>query len=560
MTQTSRMAAGPVKGLAVALALLAGISPGAYSSTEYPLEPPDRSSPRTTLTTFLDLIDEAWELYSADDPGFEGMFRDARECLDLSAVPPLVYRDFSAEAALTLKDVLDRIELPPPDEIPDRAAVEDLGLKRWTVPHTEIRLIRIAEGEREGEWVFSQGTVDRAEEFYERVRHLPYQPGRAGGHIEELRAATRAVLLRKLTEVAPLWFSSDIAGTAVWQWFGLALVLVVLLVSVLVIAWIGRRWRNSGFPGHGVAGYLVPLALSSVPLAGQFLLDRLFELPGRPALWVRLLFSIVGYFGLAWLVAVTISKVGNLTVRLWFGAARPLKQQLVRVVFRIANIVVVTAVAVKAMQILGVPIAGLVAGVSVGGLAVALAAQETLQNLIGGIILYADQPVRVGDFCRFGDKNGTVEDVGLRSVKIRTLARTLVTVPNANFAEMQLENLSQRDRTLLSEKVRLRYETTVAQLRSILSNLEAMLHDDTRIADEPLRVKFAGFGEYSLEIDLFAYALTSDWAEFLSIRQDLLVSLMEIVERAGTGLALPTEVHYGARDVERPDEQTRPAE
>jgi small-conductance mechanosensitive channel len=263
-----------------------------------------------------------------------------------------------------------------------------------------------------------------------------------------------------------------------------------------------------------------------------------------PALVLKLAFSIIGAIGLAWLTAVIIIRLGDLTVRFWFRDARPLKKQLVRVVFRIITIVVVTVISVIAMQRLGVPVAGLVAGVGVGGLAIALAAQSTLENFIGGIILYADQPVKVGDVCRFGNLRGTVEDVGLRSVKIRTLDRTIVTVPNADFAKLQLENLSDRDRVLLRENLNLRYETTREQLQEVLSNLEAMLRKHPRIADEPLRVRFNGFGVYFLEIELFAYALTDAWPEFLEIRQDVLLTVMEIIESSGTRLALPTEVHY----------------
>jgi MscS family membrane protein len=137
--------------LVVVAALMAGASSGVYSATEHPLEPPDRSSPRATLTTFLDSIDAAWKPYSTGDPGFDIPFRDARECLDLSEIPPLVVQDVSSETALVLKEVLDRIELPPSNETPDRATVEELGLTRWTVPRTEIHLVRIAEGDRRGQ-------------------------------------------------------------------------------------------------------------------------------------------------------------------------------------------------------------------------------------------------------------------------------------------------------------------------------------------------------------------------------------------------------------------------
>jgi MscS family membrane protein len=519
-------------------------SPAVHSSTQHPLDPPDRSSPRATLTSFLESVDRAWELYSAGDTGFKEPFRDARECLDLSDVPPLVMREVSAERTLALKEVLDRIEMPAMSEVPDSADVEELGLVRWVVPRTEIQLVRVAEGDREGQWIFSNGTVRRAEEFYQRVRHLPYQAGRPGGHLKEMRGGTDAIVLLKLIDVMPSWFTSRLGAMMVWQWFGLGLLVVLLALPVGVFAWLNRRWHTGGLAGHTVTSFLVPLAMMSVPLVGHPMINRIFVLPGRPTLMVRLGLMIVGSIGLAWLLALVITRIGELTVKLGFRNARPLKQQLIRVIFRIATIVVVIWITVAALQTLGAPIAGLIAGLGVGGFAIALAAQGTLENFIGGIILYADQPVKVGDFCRFGGSRGMVEDVGLRSVKVRMLDRTVLTVPNADFAKLHLENLSERDQILLRENLCLQYETTRKQLRSVLSELESMLRAHPRLAEERLRVRFNGFGEYFLKIELVAYALTQVWPEFLEIREDILLKVMEIVERSGTRLALPTEVHY----------------
>jgi MscS family membrane protein len=529
-------------------AILSGAVPAAPSSPDHPLEPPDRSSPRATLTTFLDSVDRAWELYSKRDPGYAKPFLDARECLDLSEIPPLVYEEASSEVALLLKDVLDRVELPPLNEVPDRAAVEELGLKRWTLPHTEIQLMRVDEGDRAGQWIFSARTVDHAEEYYNRVRHLPLRPGRAGGHITELRGASDSIIMIKLVDSLPSWFKGEIAGMMAWQWVGLVLLVVMVALAVLAAASLGRRWHQSGLPGHRLAGFIVPLALLSVPTVGGYMIDRVFQLPGLPVFVVQLFFSIVGSVGFAWLVALLLTRTGDLVVRTWFRDARPLKKQFVRLMLRVATLVVVTVIALRAAYSLGVPVTGLVAGLGVGGLAIALAAQGTLENLIGGVILYADQPVKVGDLCRFGDRRGTVEDVGLRSVKIRTLDRTLVTVPNADFAKLQLENLSVRDQILLKEDVCLRYETTQQQLAQLLAELRKMLADHPRMAEDPLRVRFTGFGKYFIRIEIFAYALTNAWPEFLEIREDVLLQVMGIVDRSGTRLALPTEVHYSARD------------
>jgi MscS family membrane protein len=544
MTATSQPRLGGCFVLIVMVILASTPAPAAETPTEHPLEPPDRSSPRATISTFLNSIDRAWELYQTGNPDFGEPFRDARECLDLSQIPPMVFREVSAESALVLKEVLDRIELPGDNEMPDATVADELGISRWTIPHTEITLVRTLEGEREGEWLFSSRTVARTEEFYDRVRHLPYRPGRAGGHIEELRSGSQAVLLMRFSQAMPRWFRGEVGGMLAWQWFGLALLVALLALVVLAAAWLSRRWRGSRLPGRPLASYLVPLAMIAIPFVGRFMIRRIFDLPGAPALFVRLVLSIVGYLGLAWLVALLVTIFGDLIVKTWFRDARPLKKQLVRVVFRMATIVIVTVIAVMAMQRLGVPVAGLIAGLGVGGLAIALAAQGTLENFIGGIILYADQPVRVGDFCKFGDRRGVVEDVGLRSVKIRTLDRTVVTVPNADFAKLQLENLAERDRVLLRENLRLRYETTREQLQDVMSELTSMLIEHERIAEEPLRVRFIGFGEYSLEIELNAYAMTDAWPEFLEIREDILFKVMAIFERSGTRLALPAEIHF----------------
>ena len=204
---------------------------GAEVPTDYPLEPPDRSSPRATLTTFLESVDEAWGLYSTGKPGYGQTFRVARESLDLSEIPPLVYREMSAEAALFLKGILDRLEMPADDEIPDAAAVAALGLVRWSVPHTEITLLRVADGEREGQWLFSKGTVARASEFYERAHHLPLRPGKLGGHVDKLRSGSEAIVLMRLADVMPPWFRSEVGGMLIWQWFGRS-----RMASTLVLA------------------------------------------------------------------------------------------------------------------------------------------------------------------------------------------------------------------------------------------------------------------------------------------------------------------------------------
>lgn len=204
---------------------------------------------------------------------------------------------------------------------------------------------------------------------------------------------------------------------------------------------------------------------------------------------------------------------------------------------------------VALLQNVGLNVTGLLAGLGVGGLAVALAAQKSIANLFGGVSLIADQPVRVGDFCRFADgKTGTVEDIGLRSTRIRTLDRTLVSIPNAEFSEFQIENYGARDRIRLLTHLGLRYETTPVQLRRVLGEMRDYLASHPRVDPVGMRVNFVALGAHALEVEVAAYTTTTVWEEFLAIREEILLRFLEIAREGGTGFAFPSRTVYLTRD------------
>jgi MscS family membrane protein len=192
----------------------------------------------------------------------------------------------------------------------------------------------------------------------------------------------------------------------------------------------------------------------------------------------------------------------------------------------------------------GFNVTTLMAGLGIGGLAVALAAQKPLENLIGGITLYTSRPVRVGDFCRFGDKIGTVEEVGLRATKVRTLDRTLLNIPNAEFVHLHLDNFTKREKIWYHPRIRLRYETTPDQVRYILVEVRKVLYAHPKVFSDPARIRFVGFGEYSLDLDIFAYVDVTDYGQFLEVAEDLNLRIMDIVAKAGSRFAFPSQTIY----------------
>jgi MscS family membrane protein len=224
------------------------------------------------------------------------------------------------------------------------------------------------------------------------------------------------------------------------------------------------------------------------------------------------------------------------------------KVSMVQLGRKLSKIMVVIVGILVIFYIAGINIGAVLAGLGIGGIAVAFAAQKTLENLFGGFMIISDQPIRVGDFCRAGDHLGTVENIGLRSTRIRTLKRTVVSVPNGLLAAMSLENFAMRDKIWFHHTLHLRYETTADQLRYILVEARKMLYEHSKVETPSARVRFTGFGNASLNLEVFAYVLETEYEAYLSIQEDLLLRIMDIIEASGSGLAFPSQTTYLAGD------------
>jgi MscS family membrane protein len=211
---------------------------------------------------------------------------------------------------------------------------------------------------------------------------------------------------------------------------------------------------------------------------------------------------------------------------------------------RITRIVMLIIAFVAAMALFGINVKTTLAGLGIGGLAVALGAQKTLENIVGGVSLLMDKAVHVGDFCEIGGKLGTVEDIGLRSLKLRTLDQNLLVVPNGALAQMPFQNMKARPKLLLNQTFSLRIETTVEQLQFILDHVQGMFDKHPSIEPGSSRIRVSDFAGAAFDMELFAYAKTGDWTEFTAIRQEVLLQIAEIVGAAGTRFAAPTRLTY----------------
>jgi len=209
-----------------------------------------------------------------------------------------------------------------------------------------------------------------------------------------------------------------------------------------------------------------------------------------------------------------------------------------------ANLLAVLVAVLAGLHHFGANPNATLAGLGVGGIAVALGAQKTLENVIGGTSVIFDGAVRVGDLLRVGGTLGTVEDIGLRSTRIRTFERTVVTIPNGQIASVSLENLSLRDRFWLHHIFGLRYETTASQMRSVLEGITVLLQEHPLAQPDATPVRFLRFGAYSLDVEVSAHLFARDWSHFLELQGQLLLQIMEIIETEGTRLAIPAQTTY----------------
>ena len=405
------------------------------------------------------------------------------------------------------------------------------------------------------------GSVDRGEESFDvlLVRTRPAEGPAiwlvSSQTLREIPAAFGDLSVPQLDRIMPAPLRRQIGGSfRLWQILAfLALLPAAWLVARLLVYGAARlvdrtASRRPAFADfrRGLASFRAPLALLlGIPLHG-FFVDRIgLPLLGRYAYARGVRLALV--FAVGWLL---VQLVGFLTSRatmrlLASGQAATSSLTIGR---RVLQGIVVVGTLVAALGVLGVNLTATLAGLGIGGIAVAFAAQKSLENLFGGVVVLTDKILRVGDVVRVGTVQGEVEDVTLYATRIRTFERTVVSIPNGMMMTSQIENLSRRDKFLFRHTLGLTFETTAAQMRAVLNACRVRLAADPRVESATARVRFLKLNAYTLDVEVFAYVLAPDWATYLGAQEELLLSLMHAVEGAGSGFAFPTQTTYLASE------------
>jgi MscS family membrane protein len=403
---------------------------------------------------------------------------------------------------------------------------ERIGVVKTSTGSYDIVLERAQRGTDPPVWLFSSDTLKQLPEIH---RDFDY---------DQVERYVPSFLQDKKLFHYPLWRWIAIVLLILLAWF---LTWIIIVVHRFIYRRFTKKQRKQDI--KRLKGPISVLALSLsfyiASLLSYSLLSRLFFNRVSDTLTI---------IGLTWLSLFLIDPLTDRMMRRRDLTRSSGKIALGRLLNKTIKALVIIAGATIIFYMAGLNLTAVLTGLGVGGIAVAFAAQKTLENLFGGVMIISDQPIRVGDFCRAGDFQGTVEDIGLRSTRLRTLNRTVVSVPNGQLATMSLENFTLRDKILFHHRLQLRYETSADQLRFVIAVIRRMLYEHPKVETATARVRFTSFRDSALELEIFAYILENAYEIFLAIQEDLLLRFMDVVEKSGTTFAFPSQTTYFARD------------
>jgi MscS family membrane protein len=490
-------------------------------SSTSPADPLNRSTPSGCVLGFLQAAQS-------------GEYRIASEYLQMSNSRRQAEGE---EIATQLKAVMDAASLPKvgaftqPEGIPQEGVPlgqQKIGTMTSGDVEVDLDLVRVNDANAGKIWLISAETLARVPELYDQVEARQVE--------------------HKLPNIL---VKHQLAGMPLWQGIGLLLsILVAVAFSWLILALIGipLRWwahnhatdTSSWHSAHAPVWLLVATVADRelITYLGMPLLQRHYY---YQFLWIC--FIISGTWILWRFVRWSLRRVRLRALahgHAGTGSLILLGERIIKATIFLLGVFAV-------LSSLGFNMSTALAGLGIGGLAIGFGAQQTIANLFGGVSVLGDEVIRVGDVCRFGDRSGTVEDIGLRSTRVRTDERTLLSIPNGTVASINVENLSRRDKILFTTKLGLKSDSKPDHVRYVLAEVRHLLGTHAKVESKTVRVRLTDVAGSSLTIEVFAYVLTRDYNEYAAVREDLLLRMMDIVEESGSSLATPSQTLYLAQ-------------
>ena len=549
-----------------------------------PLIPPDTSSPQATLKGFNDSMNLAYRVLmeahneNHKTPGLlisdpvknkaqlaEELIKRSIDYLDLSLTPEEFREKVGQEHALMLKEILDRIEIPPSDEIPGINAIEKeeektFELDRWRIPNTEIIIARVEEGPRKDEYLFAPQTVENIDDFYTKVKHLPYKEDQEVtlSFYDFFISTPGSLLPPKWGKWLPVWSTQLVSGETIWQWCAL---IFIPLASLVVIWMLVRLWINKSAELSNaikITGWvLVVFTNVAVVMAVNYILDAYVNISGARLVLVE---SILTKFFIIFLPVIVIwemvrsniknrlpeEELGEEEVDDEWGAKRLSRGDTILVVLRkFLVVIVLTIVGFLLLSAMGVNIGPLLAGAGVIGIAIGFGSQKLISDVLSGIFFLMDDAFRVGEYIEAGGVSGTVEAITLRNVMLRHHRGMLQIVP---YSELVSITNYMRGGMIVKFNIELPYDTDIDKVRKIIKKVGIKMLEDPEIGQDFIRpVKSQGVRSVGDSVMVIRIKFTAQPGKHFLIRREAFRRITEALAAQG--------IYYAHRKVivEMPD-------
>jgi len=532
----------------------------------HPLQPVDTSNPRSTLSSFLKIVNAAYgklselktsyivsdRLYFTENEKeqldwVEKQIRVASRALDLSTskVGIVATNELANRRTLQLKSILDRLELPPQDSIPDAEMMKPVTFKRWTIPDTEITIQLIKEGPRAGEYLFTAVTVERLPEFHESMKRFQYSDSGSPGWYESYRNNTwglAGIIPYRWTLMVPLWSQTIVMGQPIWRWIGLIIAFFVFVPLCIliknIIYFLSSRFSLSKYYSNWQKFSWLLALIIILPLTSYFILINL-RLSGEFREVFSFFAGVSFYLLLAWVAWVStdiISTYITETKNLFSGG---IDSQFIRLSIRLVAILFVVIILIFGAQQLGFPAYSIIAGLGVGGLALALAAQESMANILGSLVIMIEKPFRVGHSVRFADVEGKVESIGFRSVQIRTFYNSLISVPSREIISSTIDNMELRQYRRTKLIIRIKYDTPAKKIKKFIEGIKKIILENEHTRKDFFQVALNEFDERNLNIVLYLFLNVPDWPTELVEREEIFLAILQLAEIEGIEIGSP---------------------
>ncbi|MEQ9366745.1 MAG: mechanosensitive ion channel family protein [Leptospirales bacterium] len=537
--------------LAVAVAPLAAqeraVGDAALTAPEAAVVKTD--NPRDTMRSFVSAMRDYRKGVESDDAALRARIGDAVRTLNLEDTPFILRKQKGEEAAILLIEAIDRIIVVDFDKVPAESENPEQPLLRWRLRNTNITIARVETGERVGEYLFTQETVFRAGEFYEAVKDRPYLEGSGQGALYKEPWFEKHI---------PDWMREEFLILNWWQWVGIfAAILLGLslrLITRNLMNLVKRLTKRSETDWDDRVIDAVQAPVGFLAAVGfWFLALLILQFEGTVLSVFTIALQILLGVGAIWLVYGLAGILSDYLTDIAAKTESTLDDQLVPLLTRTLRIFIVIIGVLIVIQNMGVNVLSLLAGLGIGGLAFALAARDAVANFFGSLMILFDRPFQVGDWIRVGGSEGTVEEIGFRSTRIRTFYNSVISIPNSEVANEQIDNMGVRQFRRAVANLGVTYDTPPDTLEAFMEGIKNIIKANPSTRKDYFHVVFKEFGDSALVIMVYFFFKVPDWNNELVERQNIYLEILRLAKELKVEFAYPTQtLHVESFPEKRP--------